>query len=389
MKTHYDVIVAGGGIAGIAAALAAARSGADVLLLEKQYALGGQATLGLVIIYLPIDDGLGEKMSASISEELLRCALPFGPGKVPDAWADPLATSETRKGIRYELSYNAASMMIAAERLLVEAGVHILYDVRLSAVTTEGDLVTAISIETKLGRTELTASACIDYTGDADLCYFAGEKTVEDTENRGGGWYFSYNGVDRPALRTGSDRFRRQMPRIESLYSGTDPEAVSQHMIEMRRMIWDHTLLLREHEHPDSHPLLIPTYHNLLMTRRLETSVHFSEAEHDFAWFRDAIGMIGSWKEAGHRYSIPYRAIKAESFRNLYAAGRCCCAEKSGWDLTRVIPTCAVTGEAAGLAAAWQAQHDGAAPHFETVQTLVTDRGGLLRPELFDRVLDV
>ena len=59
MKTDYDVIVAGGGIAGIAAALASARSGAKTVLLEKEYALGGLATLGLIVIYLALDDGDG------------------------------------------------------------------------------------------------------------------------------------------------------------------------------------------------------------------------------------------------------------------------------------------------------------------------------------------
>ena len=59
----YDVIVAGGGIAGIAAALAAARAGKRVLLLERMFALGGLATLGLVTIYLPLCDGKGHQLS--------------------------------------------------------------------------------------------------------------------------------------------------------------------------------------------------------------------------------------------------------------------------------------------------------------------------------------
>lgn len=386
MKTNYDVIVAGGGIAGISAALAAARAGAETLLLEKEYALGGLATLGLIIVYLPIDDGLGEKMSASISEELAKCALSLGPGKVPDVWADETATAGQRKGTRYEVRYNAASMMIAAERLLQDAGVHLLYDVRLSGVETQGDKVSSVFIETKRGRMALTARAFIDCTGDADLCWFAGETTVDDDTNRRTGWYYSFDG-SKLQLHMQSDPIYDAIPEGSRLYSGTDPEQISQHLQDMRRMIVSHVENLRAQGNPDAYPLLIPAYHGLRMTRRLETGTHFSEDAHDFAWFRDAIGMIGNWKQPGHRYSIPYRAIKAEHLNNLYAAGRCCCADKSGWDLTRVIPSCAVTGEAAGLAAAWQARH-GEAPGFARVQSLVTGNGGLLRPELFDRVIE-
>lgn len=60
---RYDVAVCGGGIAGIAAALASARQGRKTCLLEKEYALGGLATLGLIVIYLPLCDGAGVKMS--------------------------------------------------------------------------------------------------------------------------------------------------------------------------------------------------------------------------------------------------------------------------------------------------------------------------------------
>ena len=67
-----QVLVAGGGIAGIAAALAAARHGKQVTLLERQFALGGMATLGLVTIYLPLCDGRGNQLVFGIGEELLR-----------------------------------------------------------------------------------------------------------------------------------------------------------------------------------------------------------------------------------------------------------------------------------------------------------------------------
>ena len=73
-----DVLVAGGGIAGIAAALAAARSGARVMLLERGFMLGGLATAGLVTIYLPLCDGEGTQVSFGLAEELFRLSMEHG-----------------------------------------------------------------------------------------------------------------------------------------------------------------------------------------------------------------------------------------------------------------------------------------------------------------------
>ena len=75
VKDSYDVIVAGGGIAGISAALAARRQGARVLLIEREYMLGGLATLGLITIYLPLCDGEGHLVSRGIAEELLHLSI--------------------------------------------------------------------------------------------------------------------------------------------------------------------------------------------------------------------------------------------------------------------------------------------------------------------------
>ena len=90
-KVRYecDVLVAGGGVAGIAAAMAAAREGAKVILLERSYVLGGLATSGLVTIYLPLCDGVGHQVSFGIAEELLRLSIEHGDeGRYPTAWLD-------------------------------------------------------------------------------------------------------------------------------------------------------------------------------------------------------------------------------------------------------------------------------------------------------------
>ncbi|MBQ3592361.1 MAG: FAD-dependent oxidoreductase, partial [Clostridia bacterium] len=196
MRTDFDVIVCGGGIAGIAAALAAAREGTSVCLLEKEYCLGGLATLGLIVIYLPLCDGDGVLMSGGIAEELALASLKYGPGTIPEVWKHrDTTTPEERAGKRYEIRYQAAPMMLAAEELLLDAGVTLYYDARLAAAETDGTKVTAVTVDTKRGPVKLTAKAFIDATGDADLCAFAGEKTVEFAHNSRTGWYFSFDGT--------------------------------------------------------------------------------------------------------------------------------------------------------------------------------------------------
>ena len=103
-----DVLVCGGGFAGISAALAAARQGKQVLLLEKQYMLGGLGTAGLVTIYLPICDGCGRQVSFGIAEELLRLSIRYGAEDLyPDNWLDSEDPGKrTNTDPRFLVQYN-------------------------------------------------------------------------------------------------------------------------------------------------------------------------------------------------------------------------------------------------------------------------------------------
>ena len=87
-SVSYDVAVVGGGIAGVAAAVQAARSGQKTVLIEKNILLGGLATSGLVYIYLPICDGNSHQTSYGITEELLRNSITLGPGDIPEEWPE-------------------------------------------------------------------------------------------------------------------------------------------------------------------------------------------------------------------------------------------------------------------------------------------------------------
>lgn len=392
MEKNYDVIVCGGGIAGISAALASARQGAKTCLIEKSYNLGGLATLGLIVIYLPLDDGDGVKMSSGICEELLKNAYKYGPklgkpegweksAEIPKVWQEE-KSAEERDKIRYETQYNPASFMISAEELLLENGVKILYDAHLTGAVCDNNNVKEITIATKKGNINLSAKAFIDATGDADLCFFAGEKTIDDDTNRRTGWYYSYDGKT-VKLHEQTDPIYSDIPAESRLYSGTDIEDISQNVIDGRKMILDHIKKQNENDFDKKYPLIIPSYHGLRVTRRLDTGFYFSENKHDRVWFNDAIGMIGNWKRCSHRYSIPYRSIKAVKNCNLFAAGRCVAASKSGSDLTRVIPTCAVTGEASGVAAAFIAKN-GKEADIITLQNELVKNGVLLDEGLFD-----
>lgn len=353
VRRDCDVVVAGGGIAGVAAAVAAARNGASTCLLEKEYALGGLATLGLVIAYLPICDGMGNLVSAGLAEELLLLSTYDGSATLPECWR-PGGDRETRKKQRYFLEFNPASYLLELEDFVIRNDVSLLYDARVVGVNRRGSLLDAVIVESKSGREAITCRAVVDATGDADICYFAGEETASLGTNSASGWYYAsgpegnrLHKLYRPFDPTGETL----PPGTERGFAGDSMEEVTAHVLASRSMIRDHLERLRsETSHASLYPFLVPTFPGFRMTRRLNGAV-VMDAE-DRKEYPDSIGLIGNWRRPGPVYSIPLRVLQGVKCANLFAAGRCVSARRHGWDMTRVIPACAVTGEAAGTAAA-------------------------------------
>ena len=148
----YDVLICGGGIAGIAAALSAARIGKRVALLERQFMLGGLATAGIITIYLPLCDGMGRQVSFGIAEELLRLSIRDGAEcKYPENWLDGVGT-RTEKDKRFEVQYNAQLFAILAEKQLLQEGVDILYGTYAVAVDMDENKIRHVIVENKSGR---------------------------------------------------------------------------------------------------------------------------------------------------------------------------------------------------------------------------------------------
>ncbi|MBR5519526.1 MAG: FAD-dependent oxidoreductase, partial [Clostridia bacterium] len=350
----FDVAVCGGGVAGIAAALAAARAGKRTILLERQYLLGGLATAGIVTIYLPLCDGLGRQVSFGLAEELLRLSIRDGAeARYPKNWLDGLGARDA-KSQRFEVQFNPQLFAIAAEELLLAAGVTLAYGTYAVGVERKGACVTHLITESKSGRTAYAVGAVVDATGDADVAVFADVATKEyPMGNFVAGWYYSV-GADGYHLRyvgsSSSDAPGTTGKRLLGLTAeeGTD-FTVRSHQATYR------DVCERRKSDPSLLPVTMPTVPQLRMTRRLIGKNALTLADvHTFC--ADSIGMVSDWRERGPVYEVPFGSLCSETVENLFCAGRCVSVDDALWDLMRVIPCCAVTGEAAGLAAALYAE---------------------------------
>ena len=362
-----DVIVAGGGIAGIAAAMAAARGGKQVILIEREYALGGMATLGLITIYLPLCDGEGNQVVFGIGEELLKLSIKHGAeANYPDAWLNG-GSLEDRIKQRYITQFNPHLFALSVEELLCELGVTILYGTLICGVKKDKDFITHVIVENKSGRSAIAADSVIDCTGDADVCHFAGAKTVLHQKGNGlASWYYyledgsvklkMFGLADMPNIKAKPTAPKRNkyaeiaIPTIASTrFSGVNGSELSRAVIEAHTKMYDDILDARI-ANESIVPVTIATIPLVRMSRRLDGAYTMDESE-DHVYMEDSIGTTGDWRKRGPVFEIPFRTLYGNDVKNLLAAGRDISVTDAMWDITRVIPPCAVTGEAAGSAA--------------------------------------
>ncbi len=391
-----DVVVAGAGVAGVAAALAAARAGASTLLVEDSFSPGGLMTVGNVPEYLPIDDGCGRKVMGGIAEELLHLSVADMPHELSEAsfrlppavWLDPDATAGQRVGIRFKTAFNPAACTLALEALLVREGVRILYDTRVCAVVRDGARVSHLLVENKSGRTAVACGAAVDATGDADVCFLAGEPTVSIDANVPGGWYYTLQDGNKVWLHTSSHAFDRNAGKGGGaegpFFRGDDGEHVTAQILATRDMIRRDLALLRaEHPDEDFQPFNLPTIPCFRMTRRLAGSFELRDGDMH-RWFDDAVCLAPDWRLRGPVWSIPWRCLVATRTANLAVCGRCASWGISAWDAMRAIPVCAVTGEAAGLGAALALRGDTPLSSFDArhLADELRARGNLVSPVL-------
>lgn len=368
-ERSFDVLVAGGGVAGVAAALEAARNGLKTALVEKTIQFGGLATSGLIDVYLPLCDGNGTQVTFGIAEELLCQSIRYGPGTIPPGWRQGRDVPEPK---RYRVVFSPAAFTLALDEVLVEAGVELWLDTLVCLPVTEGDRLAGLEVENKSGRGLFRAKCVVDATGDADVAYRAGAACAD-----GDNWVTIWALMGRleraqqavaaqcgdplyDGLRLGGDNAGRG-DEAGWRCTGTDAEDVTRFVLDSRKLLTDHLKAhFAEHGEAERHnhfPLTLPTMAQFRTTRRICGQATMKDGQHG-QHVPDSVGLVADWRKPGYVWEIPYGTLLPGKVEGLLAAGRCISSEGDAWQVTRVIPPAALTGQVAGLAATLAVQRD-------------------------------
>jgi glycine/D-amino acid oxidase-like deaminating enzyme len=402
-----DVLVVGGGAAGMAAAVASARVGARTTLVERYGSLGGLASNGLIILLLTLDDGRGKQVVAGLCQEMverlaMRGACYFPPA---DEWgrADgELVERYRRYGlvwgsgphvVRYSVAYDPEEFKVEADQMLIEAGVNLRFHRTAVGVVRDGRRVTHVIFESKAGREAIRCHAVVDATGDADIALLSGE-TVDSERVHPWLWFRTANvdseAAERSAMRPSYYRTVNgngylhpwgAAERISRDIDPTNPDDLTFAEVECRKLVRAELDRLRGIESGGFERAYLAGFATTLgitESRRLVGRYVLAREDMDRPPFADTIAVTGNWTKYGAVYHIPYRSLLAQGVDNLLAAGRCMSADHRAHHATKEIPPCFATGEAAGTAAAMALQHGVEPANVEvgSVQSALRRAGG-------------
>ena len=355
-KEAYDVIVVGGGIAGVAAAVAAARNGAKTLLMEKQINLGGLATMGLISWYEPLCDGRGNQVIYGIAEELIRLSVRYGFENLPAKWGGE--GKNKNRYDRFATFYSPTLFSLALDEFVWDSGADIRFDTLATYPVVRDGHCDGIVAESVSGKEFYPCKCVIDATGDAGVCAAAGLPTACGT-NYHVYTCHAYYRKDAEHLAQSGDftQFRKWVARGGDAEGNRQPEELTPQSTytsdtENAFIRWGKEKMFSVFKDTDKHErdiMALPTMPQYRKIRHLIGKTVFDAASTACG---DSIGSCGDFRKAGPVYEIPYSSLFHPDMDNLLTAGRVISADGEGWEIVRVIPVCALTGQAAGIAAA-------------------------------------
>ncbi len=408
----WDVVVAGGGPAGCAAATAAAREGAKTLLIESTGALGGMGTSGLVPAWCPFSD----------CKQVIYRGLAL---KVFEAATKGMA--HVKPGSYDWVPIDAERLKSVYDRLVTDAGVHVLFNSTMCGVEKGGDgSVKRLLVANKAGITGYGAKVFVDCSGDADIAAWAGAEFHKGDDATGEMMpvtlCFILSNVDEYAYLNGPNMWggnkaspiyaileSKKYPGIKDIHlcqnivgpgtvgfnaghlwevDNTDPESVSKAMIDGRaiaRQIADALAEFHPKAFANAHLVSTAALIGARETRRIVGDYVLSAVDYAArrgfpdeiarnCYFLDlhnsakdlekfnkefAVSFKHEGYKPGESHGIPYRTLTPKGLRNVLVAGRSISCDRAVQSSVRVMPVCLVMGEAAGMAAAHAAQTPG------------------------------
>jgi len=396
---NADVVVAGAGASGVAAAIQAARRGGKVILFDRGPCAGGILSMGLLPSVIHMSDGKN-LLAGGICLEMCR--------SIADRMRRPFNSNW--------FNVHPEAVKIVLDEMLAEAGVEVFYETTLCRALTRRGRIHAAAVMTRRGMMAITGKYFIDATGDGALAMLAGAPCAygsEEHEIQGPTLCSYFTDIDFSALPEavrerglGRAEWRQAMTSGESLpvqeghfvglfrngpdsgsgnlghIYGTDvldPVSLSAAYREGRRQAWAFRDFFRSHVAGFAKAELGATA-SLLGVRESRRIVgEYVLTREDYLarrHFRDDIGCFAygidihsgktdvaaqakveirlgrSYYEAGENYGIPYRALLPRNTVNLLVAGRCIATDRAMQASIRIVPGCMITGQAAGAAAA-------------------------------------
>lgn len=359
-----DVVVVGGGPAGFAAAVAAARAGAKVALVERYGSLGGLFTNGMVLVMLATcrkHDGRWELVTRGICEEFMDRARAMG---------SDFSTKRTDPERHWQPVVDPEAAKVLMDEMIEESGVEMFFHCWGVDAIQSGSALQGVVFESKQGRQAILAKQVVDCTGDADILFKAGGDYKQITHSIG--FVARFANMDRVTAKSRPEGAKEAFwplrgneanpatgwfSNLGPKGNGLDVRDLSKAEVAHRRRVWKDVTRLRST--PGWEKVFVantcsqigPRASRLIDAEFVMGRKEIAEAS---ASLPDCIGWCG--KDGPHSaFRVSYRQLLPKGVDNLLCAGRCL-GTGDTIDTFRLICPCFVTGQAAGVAAALAAK---------------------------------